>query len=194
MANETTNELSDLSKYLSQNIQQLRKKRNLSQSSLAKIAGVPRSTVTHLESGAGNPSLHNLVRIALGLQVTVEELLSKPRNQCTLLKSTQIPKQKRAQGMVHIHKLLPDPIPGMELDRMEIEHEGRMGGIPHTLGTKEYFVCVRGVVEVHVAGQSYRVESGDVLAFPGDQAHSYRNIGPGKADCFSVVVIAPSFV
>ena len=41
-----------------------------------------------------------------------------------------------------------------------------------------------------VAGEQFQVEAGDVLACPGDQAHSYRNAGERPAVCFSVVALA----
>ena len=90
-----------------------------------------------------------------------------------------------------VFKLLPDPIPGMEIDRMEIESGSRMGGIPHVAGTKEYLTVVQGEITLQVAGGSYRVAAGDVLAFPGDQAHSYKNTGEKRAIGFSVVTLAP---
>lgn len=40
------------------------------------------------------------------------------------------------------------------------------------------------------SGTAYRVQEGDVLAFPGDQAHSYSNTGNRKAVCVSVVALA----
>lgn len=186
------NALTEISKYLSANLVNLRGKRGMTQAQLSSLAGVPRSTVTHLESGAGNPSLTNLVKIAGALQVSIEELLGRPRASCKLIKAGQTPKQRRSQGVATIYKLLPDAIPGMEMDRLEIETGGRMGGIPHVGGTKEYLTVVEGEITVSVAGESYRVQEGDVFAFPGDQAHSYKNSGAGRAIGFSVVVLAPS--
>ena len=180
-----------LSRHLAQNLMTLREKRGLTQAGLAKLAQIPRSTVTHLESGHGNPSLSNLARIAAALQVTIEELLARPRARCMLVRASDLPAQKRSQGVATVFKLLPDPIPGMEIDRIELEPQGRMGGIPHVGGTKEYLTVVQGEITVQVAGESYSVGPGDLLAFPGDQAHSYQNSGAKKAVGFSVVALAP---
>ena len=49
--------LADLSVNLGRNLEQLRKKRGMSQGQLARSAGLPRSTLTYIESGEGNPSL-----------------------------------------------------------------------------------------------------------------------------------------
>ncbi len=185
------NDLARVSKHLAANIQALRRSRNLSQGSLAKLASVPRSTVTYLESGRGNPSLQNLIRVADALQVSIEELIQKPRSNCQLIRKSEIPAHKRANGMATVFKLLPDPIPAMELDRMELLPGGRMGGVPHTPNTKEYLICISGSVEIMVNGAKYNVSAGDVLAFSGDQPHSYSNPGKFKTECVSVVVLAP---
>jgi transcriptional regulator with XRE-family HTH domain len=188
------NGLGEIAKNLAASIVALRRKRGMSQAALARLSGVPRSTVAHLESGAGNPSLTNLARIAGALQVSIEELLARPRASCKLVRANELRGTRRGQGVATVYKLLPDPIPGMEMDRMEIEAGGRMGGIPHVTGTKEYLSVVQGEVTVYVAGESFRVGSGDVLAFPGDQAHSYHNTGSKKSVAFSVVVLAPAGV
>jgi mannose-6-phosphate isomerase-like protein (cupin superfamily) len=79
----------------------------------------------------------------------------------------------------------------MEIDRMDFDPGASMGGTPHVAGTKEYFYCLRGKMQVLVAGQLFELGRGDVLAFPGDQRHSYRNPGGRPAASISVVVPVP---
>ncbi len=186
------NELDSVSKHLAQNIESLRKKRQLTQAQLSRQAGLPRSTLTYLESGEGNPSLLNLVKIAGALQVSIEELLAAPRASYTLVKAEDVVTSVRGQGGVRVFNLLPDPIPGMHFDRMELEAGARMPGVPHVNGTKEYMLCLTGEITVKLAAGTFRVGKGDVFAFPGDQPHSYQNSGNGKAVGVSVVVIAPA--
>ena len=182
--------LEKISESLASNLVSLRQKSGLSQLALAKLAQVPRSTIAHLESGSGNPSLSNLARISAALQIGLEELLARPRPQCQLLKAKAVRSIRRSQGVATVFKLLPDPLPGMEIDRIEIERGGRLGGVPHTAGTKEYLTCVKGMIKVSVLGAQYQLEEGDVLAFPGDQPHAYHNAGDSKAVGFSVVALA----
>ena len=42
---------------VARNVKQLREARGLTQQQMAKLAGLPRATWTHLESGAANPTL-----------------------------------------------------------------------------------------------------------------------------------------
>lgn len=180
-----------LAKNLAAQTTELRKKRGLTQAALAKLAGIPRSTLANMESGMGNPSLVNLASVCAALQVSFEELLATPRSQTQLIPKNEIPATKKAKGNVLVYKLLPDPIPGMAIDRMEFEVGARLGGVPHSAGTKEYLHCVQGELTVVVSGESFTLRAGDLLAFPGDSAHNYVNTGSGRAIGLSVVTLTP---
>ncbi len=163
----------------------------MTQAELAKSAGMPRSTVTNLESGAGNPALATLVALADALSFSIEELLARPRAFCQLVRKGELAERAYDGGRVRVTKLLPEPLQGLEIDRMDLGAGGWKQGVPHMSGSREYLACAQGTVHVYVAGEEYVVAAGDVLAFPGDQAHSYRNTEEGGTVCFSVVTIAP---
>lgn len=184
-------EFESLSRNLAERIQDLRQRRGLTQADLALLAHVPRSTIANLESGTGNPSLINLAKISGALSTSIEMLLTSPRALCRLITADQVKSISRSQGEVTIVKLLPDPIPGMEIDKLELNPGAKMRGIPHAAGTREYLHCIQGEFNIMVAGENYRISKGDVLAFPGEIHHSYENIGKGKAVGLSVVAIAP---
>ncbi len=180
-----------VSHFLALNMQALRKKKDFSQNQLAQVAEIPRSTITNLESGAGNPSLTNLCKLAAALNVSIEELLSRPRSDYTLIKAAKVPVLSRARGMVSVHKLMPDKFKGIEIDKLELQARSSMAGQPHLQGTKEYLMTQKGAVTVFVAGQNHVVSAGDVFAFPGDQPHSYRNATSRAAVAISVVLPVP---
>lgn len=177
-----------IGRHLADNITALRIKKSLSQAQLAKLAGVPRSTLTNIESGSGNPSLQNLAKISSALQVRIEELLSRPRGDVELIRATDVELEKRVQGRVRISKLLPDAVRGLDVDRVELDPHTTMPGHPHLPGAKEYFSVLQGEVIVAVGGEKFAVKRGDVLAFPGDQPHSYRNAGSSMAIGLSVII------
>ena len=184
-------EFESLSRNLAERIQDLRQRRGLTQADLAHAADVPRSTIANLESGTGNPNLINLAKISSALNTSIEMLLTSPKALCRLIPADQIKSITRSQGEVTIVKLLPDPIPGMEIDKLELNPGAKMRGIPHAAGTKEYLHCIQGEFNISVAGANYHIFKGDVLAFPGEIHHSYENVGKGKAIGLSVVAIAP---
>jgi transcriptional regulator with XRE-family HTH domain len=178
----------DLPAQLAKNLKQLREARGYTQQQIAKLAGVPRATWAHLESGAGNPTLGVIHRVALALQVSIEEIISPPRAACRLYPKGTLP--ARSPGQALVRKLLPDPIPGMEIDRIEVAPGGRMTGVPHTQGTREYLTCETGEMLLVVSGERFHLGPGDVAVFRGDQKHSYQNTGTRPAVGYSVVVLA----
>ena len=160
--------------HLADNIRAIREARGLSQQQIAKAAGIPRATWTHLESGGANPTLAVLIKVAAALQIRPDELPARQR------------------GPVAIRKLLPEPLPGLDLERMTLPPNARMAGVPHTPGTREYLTCEHGTVELSVAGERFTLTAGDVAIFRGDQRHAYHNPGTVPAVAYSAIAFAPA--
>jgi len=165
--------MKDIRFNLAQNIRQLRESRSFSQQRMATLSGIPRPTWASLESGTANPTLAVLSKAANALQVSIEELIGPPRADARLYSSGEV-RERQRQG-VRIRPLVPEAIPGLEITRMEISPGGRMGGVPHTPGTREYLTCERGSVELSAAGKRWQLGPGDMLVFRGDQRHAYHN-------------------
>jgi transcriptional regulator with XRE-family HTH domain len=162
--------------------------RGLTQHQVARTAEVPRATVANLESGEANPTLSVLVRVATALGVSLDELTAPPRAQARLYSADELPVRKR--GDVVVRKLLPDPIPGLEIERMEFAPGATLAGVPHTPGTREYLTCESGELELAAAGRRWRLAPGDVVVFRGDQNHGYRNLARRRSVAYSVIAIA----
>lgn len=177
---------------LGANLRYVRRQRGLTQDQVARLCGVPRSTVSHLETGAANPTLSVLAQVAMALQLPIEELVSTPRARLQIFPRGSLPVEVRGSGhQARVQSLLPDPIPGMTIDRIELPAGVRMPGIPHRPGTREYLACERGRLTLWAAGESMPLSPADVVAFQGDQPHSYHNEGREVAVGFSVVTLAP---
>lgn len=174
---------------LGSNIRKLREARGLTQQQMARAAGVPRPTWANLESGAANPTLAVLVKVANALHVRLEELLGPPNASVKFYTADQLP--VRTRGDVVVRKLLPESIPGLEIERMEFAPGSHMTGVPHTPGTREYLTCERGEVELSAAGTRWRLKPGELVVFRGDQKHGYRNVSRGSSVAYSVVSFAP---
>ena len=180
-----------LATHLASNLRQLRAARGLSQLQAADSAGLPRPTWTTLESGSANPTLTVLARAASALQVSVEELIGPPRDVGRLFTAAML--RTRRRGAVTVRDLLPETLPGVQIERIELPAGGSLVGVPHTPGTREYLTCERGRIELATSGHVYTLGAGDVVVFRGDQRHSYRNPKPEPAIGYSVVtLIAPA--
>ena len=172
------------------NLRLLRERRGWTQARVAQLAGMPRATVANAESGGANPTLNVLAALSDALHVSIEELLAAPRHQGRLYKAAEL--NTRSRGGVVVRKLLPDPLPAMELERFELPAGSRMRGVPHTPGTREYLTCEAGVVEIALHGEVWRLAPGDVFVFRGDQRHSYHNPGDVEAIGYSAVLLTGS--
>jgi transcriptional regulator with XRE-family HTH domain len=183
-----------VSSHLARNLASLRHARGLTQEALAKSAGVPRSTIANLESGGGNPSLAVLVKVAGRLGVPIDELLASPRAKVRKWSAADLPWRARGRG-VQLRELVPEPVPEEMLEMMELAPAATMAGTPHLPGTREFFSCIEGAVAIFVAGERYDLAAGDVLAFPGNVPHSYRNPNAAaRALGISVVILAKAGV
>jgi len=176
---------------LAENISILRKKRSLTQSRLSKLSGATRASIALIESGTSNPTLEVLIKISKALQVSIDELMASPQAECKHILAKDIPIDRRSKNGVMLRKLLPDKIRATEMDEISLDIGSTMTGAPHIEGTKEYFTCVEGQISIGVLGEVYILQKGDVLAFPGDKPHSYKNSGKSKARGVSVVFFNP---
>lgn len=176
--------------HLARNLIALRQVRGLTQETLAKSAGVPRSTIANLESGQGNPSLAVLLKVSSSLAVPLDELLASPRAKTRRWSRKEIAEQAAGKG-VTLRSLIPERIPDELLNVMEFAPGATMRGSPHLPGTREYFTCLAGEIVIFVAGERFDLASGDVLAFPGNVPHSYKNASAARpAHGVSAVILA----
>src|SRR5262252_4645091 len=118
--------------HLGRNIQTLREARGRTQLQIARVAGIPRATWANLESGGANPTLAVLIKVAQALQVRLEELIEPPRGTGRIYRAAELP--RREKSTVVVRKLLPETIPGLEIERMELPPRAAMGGVPHKQG------------------------------------------------------------
>jgi len=180
--------MDDTATCLGRNLKALRAARALLQQRVAALAGIPRATWATLESGAANPTMTVLVRVAGALQVRVDELLAPPRPAGRLYRADALAVRRR--GDATVRDLLPEKLPCVEIGRLALPAGASFVGVPHTTGTREYLTCERGRIALVAGGQTFELAPGDVVVFQGDRRHSYRNPGREPAVGYSVVLLA----
>lgn len=179
--------MDDTAVCLGHNLKTLRAARGFSQQRAAALAGIPRATWATLESGAANPTITVLVRVAGALQVRVDELIAPPRPAGRLYRADAL--RMRRRGDAAIRDLLPEKLPCVEIGRLALPAGASFVGVPHTTGTREYLTCERGRIALTAGGETFELDAGDVVVFQGDRRHSYRNPGREAAVGYSVVLL-----
>jgi transcriptional regulator with XRE-family HTH domain len=165
---------------IANHLRQIRKARSISQAQLAAASGLPKSTINDIESGGVNPSVDSVEKLASALGVTFEELLSAPVSRVesrsaadhALIRSTPAGK---------IWRVLPDPIPGVDLYLVEVEPKAVLPGIVQGTRGRKLAFCASGSAELKIAGDAHELKPGSTCIFPGDEAHSIKNTSGGKA-------------
>jgi transcriptional regulator with XRE-family HTH domain len=178
----------DFASALAENVRRLREAQELTQAELAARAGLPRATLSLLESGSANPTLSVVLRVSKALDVRLEELLETRPTDTHVYRRGELPERQR--GGVTVKRLLPEHVDGLDIEQLVIPPGRTLVGIPHTPGTREYLAIDSGSVELRVSGNLHLLDAGDVAVFRGNQKHSYRNPGRGVARAFSVIAFA----
>jgi transcriptional regulator with XRE-family HTH domain len=181
---EATADLAAMTARVAREVRAQREARGLSITATAARAGLSKTILATIESGAGNPSLETLWRIAGALDVSVGTLLAEDEPV-----RTQV--IRRAGGKLTTFE---SGVPGrllhvdgrdrrLEAIEMHFAPGRRYRSAAHASGTEELVICLEGEVALGPDGLEETLEPGDALRFAADLPHSYRSRRGAVALC-----------
>lgn len=185
-------EATDLAPVVGANLRRLRTRRGLSLEKLAHLSGVSRAMLGQIELGQSAPTINVLWKIARALEVTFSALISSRTQSGVLVLRAGDSKLLTSKDRAFTSRAL---FPFDEPRRVEL-YELRLaaGGIEraeaHAPGTSENLVVSAGTVEIDIAGEAHRLETGDSILFEADSPHAYRNVGRSEAIMYLVMTYA----
>lgn len=152
----------------------------LTLSEVAHRAGIAKSTLSHLESGTGNPSLETLWALCTALDVPFSRLIDPPRPRVQLIRAGEGPAVSSAQADYHATLLGACP-PGARRDiyRVAAEPGHQRTSDPHLPGVVEHVVLSAGRALVGLAEDPVELHPGDAVTYPADVEHVFRALEPG---------------
>ena len=173
-------------------VRQERQTRGWTLDQLADAAGVSRRMVVNVEQGAANPSVGTLLRISDALGIGLPALVDAPRPKpVTVTRSGDgaalWSSPAGGRGVLVAGTGSPDVV---ELWDWTLESGDQHESEAHAPGTKELLQVRDGSVTVVVGQETFILEAGDAVSFPGDVEHSYTNPGSDPAR-FSLAVFEP---
>ncbi|MFW6694561.1 helix-turn-helix domain-containing protein [Streptomyces sp. MAR4 CNX-425] len=150
-----------------------REARGWSLGTLANRTGLSKTLLSTLESGAGNPSLETMWRLARAFDITLGTLLGEENlPQTRLLRAGDGPSMTSESGLA-ARLILAEG----RSHRTEVYDVRVQPGTPYTSlhppGTEELVYCTEGTLEAGPQGQEAELSPGDALWFPGDVTHRY---------------------
>jgi transcriptional regulator with XRE-family HTH domain len=156
-----------------------RRRSGLSLTEVARRAGIAKSTLSQLESGAGNPSLETLWAICVALDAPFSRLLDPPRPRVRVIRADEGPTVS-AEHANYSATLLAACPPGARRDvyRIAAEPGNARASEPHMPGVTEHVVISAGRALVGVAGEPVEVGPGDYVSYPADLPHVFEALEP----------------
>ncbi|MFF3139263.1 helix-turn-helix domain-containing protein [Streptomyces mirabilis] len=157
-----------------------RARSDLSLTEVARRAGIAKSTLSQLESGAGNPSLETLWALCVALKVPFAQLIARPEPRVQVIRAGDGPAVISSQADYRAILLSSCP-PGARRDLYFIAAEPgpQRSSDPHMPGVVEHVVLNTGRALVGLANESVELHAGDYIAYPGDVPHVFQALEPG---------------
>ena len=163
------------------NIKRLREARRLSMEELSRLSGVSKSMLAQIERGEGNPTLSSLWKLANGMGVPFDALVTRPKPSYAIIKTADIEPILEDDGRVRNFSIFPDD-DGRRFSvyYMELEPGSRWLAEPHGRGTVEFISLLSGALEIQAGERTFAITAGEHIRFPGDTPHAYRNTHTGQ--------------
>ncbi|MDG4796456.1 XRE family transcriptional regulator [Micromonospora sp. WMMD1082] len=164
-----------------------RQRVGISLTELARRAGIAKSTLSQLESGAGNPSVETLWALGVALDVPFSRLVEPPAATVRVIRAGNGPRI-HSEHADFTGTLLSAGTAHARRDVYLIELEpGRVrSAAPHTPRSVEHVVVGAGRLRCGPEHDQVELGPGDYATFPGDAPHRYEALEPGT---FAVLVM-----
>jgi transcriptional regulator with XRE-family HTH domain len=160
-------------------LRELRKERDLSMRSLARLSGLSTNALSMIERGRTSPSVSTLYKLSEALEVPITAFFRTvpPRQGIVYRKADERSRVEFQRGLWE--GLGGESFIGRVEPFMLTLEAGATSG-PHGLvhSGHEFVICLNGKLEYEVEEQRYSLNPGDSLLFASRLRHRWRN--PGK--------------
>ncbi|MFI0479854.1 helix-turn-helix domain-containing protein [Actinomadura sp. 9N215] len=175
----------DLKGLIAASLRRERERAGLSQTELARRAGLAKSTLSQLEAGAGNPSVETLWALGTALDVPFSRLVDPPRASVRVIRAGEGP-AARSDLADYTTTLLASCPPNARRDLYRVTAGPGPPRVsePHPPGTVEHAVLATGRALVGPPDDPAELAPGDYVTYPGDAPHVFEALAPGTSAIF----------
>src|SRR5436190_23489913 len=172
-------------------VRALREGMQLSLRELALRSGVSAPMLSQVERGETSPTLAVAEKIAVGLELTLSQLLRLDEDRHVVVVRAGNRRSRRRRG--HRVEELTPPLPGQRADvSVHTLGPGAATGAPddppvHEPGSRETAVVIEGTAELFIDGQRHELREGDSVTFDADLPHHFENNGERDSRLIAVV-------
>ncbi|MEV1287855.1 XRE family transcriptional regulator [Micromonospora sp. NPDC049679] len=157
-----------------------RERAGISLTELARRAGIAKSTLSQLESGAGNPSVETLWSLGVALGVPFSRLVEPVTPPVRVIRAGEGPRVQ-AEHADFTGTLLSAGSPHARRDIYLLTMEPGAGrdAEPHLPGSVEHLIVTAGRLRTGPVSDPVELGPGDYAVFDGDVPHRYDALAPG---------------
>jgi transcriptional regulator with XRE-family HTH domain len=179
----------EINRRVSDALKRARKAKDLSLDQLALRSGVSRAALSQIEGGRTNPTLSVLWKVAAGLGIPFPELLELPEgSEPKIMRSGDPVTLRSADGRMESRLLSPGgSTPSVEVYELRFAPKALHRSEPHSKGTSETLVVLKGALRVSLEGNDHELQAGDTMFFRADVAHAYENRGSQESRCLNII-------
>jgi transcriptional regulator with XRE-family HTH domain len=158
----------------------VREQRGLSQTDVARLAGISPSAISQAEQGRRGLSLETLVALGERLGMTLDDIL-----QGDAAPAYRLGRSSHGMGSAAPAVLLDDPTAGLRASVTRLP--AGESGVPAPQGAAHVLLVVTsGLVQVHTSGGAPVLRDGEVLSARSGDLVRWRNLGDDEAVVFVV--------
>lgn len=160
-------------------LQRERRRTGLSLAEVARRAGIAKSTLSQLESGAGNPSVETLWALSVALDVPFAQLFEPTRPRVQVIRRGEGPAvaSERSDYVATVLSASP-PNARRDIYLITAQPGEPRESEPHMPGVVEHVVLSAGRAQVGLTDDPVELAPGDYVAYPGDLPHVFRALEP----------------
>lgn len=157
-----------------------RKRSGLSIAEVARQANIAKSTLSQLENGVGNPSIETLWAICVVLDIPVSRLLEAPKQEIKVIRYGEgvTVASKRKTYQATLLAACP-PNSNRDIYMIEVAPGQPHYSEPHNQGVIEHVLIMQGSARLGLVSESYELNEGDYICYPGDLPHMFEALQEG---------------
>jgi transcriptional regulator with XRE-family HTH domain len=164
-------------------LRSLRERRDLSQTDLARLAGVSPSAISHAERGQSGLSLDTLLDLSSHLNVTLDELLRGDAERGYQLARRHDPSERSGSSLL---PLLDELGVGLRVFLARLPVRGSGAPDERHKGVEAVTVA-RGLVQIELGERRAALRAGEALVAEASSITGWRNVGESEAMLFWIL-------
>ena len=173
-------------------VKELRNKKNMSLSELAKSSGVQIATLSRIENlrMIGTLESHINIAKALGIDLTLlyQDITKKSAPSAKAEEDTQATETFSYNDKASYEILTPSVLSKKMMPVvLKIEPDGRTNAEQNSSGAEKFIFVLEGLVQAYIGEKTYSLSKHNTLYFDASLKHYFVNSGKGTARVITVV-------